>query len=468
MATIVACGSTDTIIRALPGSEADGFTSVIEQFQLGPLPSIPYPDDNRFNPDRISLGQMLFFDPITGGESAPWVKVAAGLDPYRDRANDVACATCHVPAMAFTDSRRLGAGVSGARIQATDLGPARIVPGRSLVTGMPVGAEPRNSPTILNAAFNGRGSSVPVAKSFQFMDGRVTGGLDEVVTMPITSRDEMAGDAYGIDLKSAGGPSTAQDSVVQRIRRIPAYVELFRRAFVGEIDTADDITIRHFGRALGAFARELITPNARYDQFVSGDFSVFGPQEKLGFQLFFGKALCGNCHSGPMLSDYTFRVQGVGDEYESILPGFEGKNGLGSDFGRFHADSVMFSDSKFAFRVLTVRNAELTAPFFHSGSGATLQDVMDFYNRGGRGPRDISDATLAAAGVRRDASITPLGLNPTEMDAIIAFIKTTTARVQQGPPGVDLTAVPQRVPSGLVPPGVPTPNGPGPYFAAPN
>ena len=77
-----------------------------------------------------------------------------------------------------------------------------------------------------------------------------------------------------------------------------------------------------------------------------------------------------------MLSDFTMRVQGVGDEYESIHPGFDGKKGEGGDFGRFHADSEEFADQKFAFRTLTVRMAELTGPYFHSGSARTLHDVL--------------------------------------------------------------------------------------------
>ncbi len=441
--------------------EAAELRTIIDDFGLSALPAIPYPANNRFNAERIALGQLLFFDPIMGGESAPRVKEAAGQDPYRFRGNDMACATCHFPTLAFADGRRLGAGVSGAQFRATDLGPARVVPGVSLVTGDPVGTEPRNTPSILNTAFNGQGTIAPTAESFQFMDGRVTKGLEEQAGKPITSRDEMAGDAYGIGFT----PEEAQDSVVNRIREIPEYVMRFRQAFAGEVNDAADITLDHVTRAIAAFERELITPNSRYDLFVSGDFSVFTEQEKQGFRDFFGQGLCGDCHSGPMLADFTFRIQGVGDDYESILPGFAGKNGLGGDFGRFHADTVEFANRKFAFRVLTVRNAELTGPFFHSGSAGTLHDMMDFYNRGGLGPNDISDATLQAAGVRRDPSIQPLGLSAQQIDAIVAFMRTTTGPVQQGPLGVDLTAVPQRVPSGLLPPGVPTPDGPGPFLS---
>jgi hypothetical protein len=167
-----------------------------------------------------------------------------------------------------------------------------------------------------------------------------------------------------------------------------------------------------------------------------------------------------------MLSDYTFRCQGVGDAYDRVLPGFRGKNGEGSDWGLFHGNPEIarFGEGKFQFRVMTIRNIELTAPYFHSGSARTLRETVEFYNRGGLGPEDIPTEVLDAAGAVRDPSIRPLNLSNDEIDAIVAFMKTTTGRVKPGPGGMDLTKPPERVPSGLVPPGVPTPDGPGPFY----
>ena len=186
----------------------DEFQSTIDEFALAALPRIPYPDNNPPIAERVALGKLLFFDPILGGESAPHVKAAAGLDPYRSRANDMACATCHHPTFGFSDGRRLPAGVAGAQFSDMDLGPSRVFPGPSLVTGDPVGIVPRNSPSILNTAYNGLGTITPAFESTMFMDGRVEGGLEEQATKPIGSRDEMAGDAYGADPR-APWPKTA-------------------------------------------------------------------------------------------------------------------------------------------------------------------------------------------------------------------------------------------------------------------
>ena len=428
------------------------FQQIIDDFGLTPLPPVEHPQYNPYNEDRIALGQLIFFDPILGGESATWVKVDAGQSPNY-RTNDAACGSCHLPGTAFADGRKLGAGVGTAGADGMATGPARSASGLSLVTGLEVGTEPRNSQSILNAVFNGKGSPRPEAESFQFMDGRVTQGLEAQALEPIVNREEMAGDAYGRDvLGDALTADAIRDSITARIRDIPGYVDRFKLAFPGEITGAADITMSHITKAIAAFERELVTPGSRYDQFVAGDFDVFSEQEKQGFELFFGKALCGDCHTGPMLSDFSFHVQGAGDAYE---PGFPGKDGQGRDLGRFHADPVEFADQKFAFRTLTIRNVGLTAPYFHSGSAATLTEAVEFYNRGGQGAEDISDTELAAEGAVRDPSIRPLDLTGAEMEALVTFMKTTTAPVQAGPAGLDLTAVPRIVPSGLTPPGVP-------------
>jgi cytochrome c peroxidase len=241
-------------------------------------------------------------------------------------------------------------------------------------------------------------------------------------------------------------------------------VARFAQAFPGEVTNASDIEITHVARAIAAYERELVTPDSPYDAFVAGDYEAFNEQEQEGFQIFFGKGLCGPCHGGPMLSDYRMHVIGVGDAYENVDPSFLGKNGEGGDFGRFHADPLAFSDEKYAFRTMTIRMVERTGPYFHSGSARTLRETVEFYDRGGLGPDDLSDAVLQAAGVERSPLVQPLGLTDAEIDAVVAFMKTTTAEVRTGPGGIDLTAVPDRVPSGLVPPGVPTPEGEGPFL----
>jgi cytochrome c peroxidase len=442
--------------------------SLIAAYQLEPLPAAPYPRNNEYNPDRIRLGHLLFFDPILGGESAPWVKSAAGKEPYRYRGSDVACATCHMPHLGFADGRPMGVGISGGSDAEHLTGPSRRDRQLSIVSGRPAGTMARNSMTLLNTALNGRNSIAPTAKSFQFMDGRVGDGLEFQAFLPFADRDEMAGDAFGRPgLGAALTDVAVLDSLRRRVLNIPGYYPLWEKAFAPNVKSPADIRADQIPLAVAAYERELVTPGSRYDQFVAGAYDVFTTEERKGFGLFFTKGDCGSRHRGPMLSDYSFRCIGAGDGYDAVIPGFAGKNGQGGDFGRFHAfPNTGFDFGKYFFRVLTVRNVTETGPYFHSGAARTLREVVEFFNRGGRGAGDLSDEVLASGSATRDPAIRPLGLTDTEIDAIVAFLRTTSAPVRPGPDGLDLTRPPERVPSGLVPPGVPTPDGQGPFLPA--
>lgn len=375
-------------------------------FDLRELGPTPYPPDGRPSAARVALGRVLFFDPILSGEK------------------DVACATCHHPSLGFADGRSFSVGAGG-----EGLGPNRRPTG-SRLTGLPIDLEPRNSPTVLNAALNAEAAGVPSDSGLQFWDGRVL-GLEEQARQPLASRTEMAGDAYA--------PEVALDSVVARLRAIPEYVRLFREAFPDQESVPADTTIVSmdtYGRAIAAFERELVTRETAFDAYARGDDRALDDRQKLGLQLFFTKARCALCHSGPMFSDYRFRVLGVpqtGDG-KDVIPG--------DDTGR--EEHTLERADRYAFRTPTLRNVALTAPYMHDGVFATLEEVVRFYNDGAR-PRHpgVSDATV-------DESVRdPLGLSDEEMTALVAFLRGLTDPGR----GVDpaLLIVPATVPSGLAP-----------------
>ncbi|MFQ5707669.1 MAG: cytochrome-c peroxidase, partial [bacterium] len=196
------------------------------RFNLQTLGEIPYPPDNLPRQERISLGRLIFFDPILGGEK------------------NVACGTCHHPDFGFADRRQFGAGTSG-----SGLGPNRIV-SRSDITGEAIQLEPRHTPSIWNTAFNADESGVPSAVGFQFLDGR-TRGLEQQAKKPIGSRVEMKGDAYSA--------AAALDSVIVRLRAIPEYVKRFQDAFPEDVASkpgAAIIDTLNYGRAIAAYERE--------------------------------------------------------------------------------------------------------------------------------------------------------------------------------------------------------------------
>ena len=373
-----------------------------DRFDLQTLGPIPYPSDNPYGPRKVALGRLLFSDPILGGE------------------RDVACGTCHMAGRAFVDGRQFGAGVSG-----VGLGEDRTLSSSS-ISGDPISAEPRNVMTILNTAFNADEGGLPTPFGFFAVDGKAR-GLEELVTIPIDNQVEMRGDAYPEEV--------ALDSVVARLRAIPEYVRLFEQAFP-EMQTGDAAVVdgSTYSRALAAYARELVTRNSPYDRYVTGEEDALTDEQKSGLELFFTKAKCSACHTGPMFSDYRFIVQGV--------PQVGSGKGAGDDFGReeFTGDPA----DRYAFRTLTLRNVALTAPYMHDGVFETLDEVVRFYNDGAQ-PRH----PLVTDDVMDPILVEPLGLSDAEIDAIVAFMEALTD------PGTFLDpfllTVPGQVPSGLTP-----------------
>lgn len=384
-----------------------------ETYGLQTLPPIPYPADNEPRQERIALGRLLFYDPILSGEK------------------DVSCGTCHHPAFAFADRRQFGAGVSG-----KGLGPERIL-SVSALTGLGISLEPRNTPTIFNTACNIDLEGNMSSDGLQFWDGRVR-SLEEQARRPITSRVEMRGDLFfGIPEDEAA--DIAVDTVLARLRAIPEYVQRFRSAFPEEAavsNGAEVIGRLTYGKAVAAFERELVTNNSPYDRFVLGDDDALTAVQKQGLELFFTKARCSDCHSGPMFTDFQFVVQGVPQEG----PGKEVIRG--DDTGR--EEFTLDPADRYAFRTPTLRNVELTPPYMHDGVFETLEQVVAFYNDGAL-PRHPQVTTEMLHPSLRE----PLGLTAAEQDALVAFMRALTD------PGTALDpfllSVPERVPSGLLP-----------------
>jgi|GEM_PF-602362 len=396
-----------------------------ERYGLRPLPPIPYPENNQFNPDRVELGRLLFFDPILSGEK------------------DTGCGTCHLPKFGMADGRQLGAGTSG-----KGFGPDRVL-GFSAITGDTVIAEARHTMTIFNTAYNKDANDMPSTKGLMLWDGKDL-GLEAQALRAIIVRVELRGDAYPREM--------AVDSVLTRLRNIPEYVDLFNRAFPAEADSVKRQIPRHgcawdptplqsvitrstLGRAIAAFEREQVTDNSPYDHYVAGDDDALSEEQKRGLDVFFEKGNCASCHRGPEFSEGRFRVQGV----EQIGPG----QGLastntgtprpsGADRGRFVTSGN--TEDLFAFRTVSLRQIAKTAPYMHDGVLETLEDVIEFYDRGGgdEGTIDVE---------RLDEEIAPLDLTDGEKADLLAFLHALTDETIE-------VKVPPRVPSGLEPAGI--------------
>lgn len=203
----------------------------------------------------------------------------------------------------------------------------------------------RNSPTVLNAAFF----------NLQFWDARAT-GLEEQAQGPIQAGVEMAMPA---------------NLAVEAIAAIEGYLPYFQAAFP---DEADPITFTNIAKAIATFERTLVTPNDKLDQYLRGDDSALSDDAKRGMEII-TQIGCIACHNGPMLS------LGV------LMPFRHG----GEDQGR--AVVTGEESDAFMFRVATWRNISLTAPYFHDGSAATLNEAIQKMSVVQLG-RELTDAEL--------------------------------------------------------------------------
>ena len=368
-----------------PTIEEDDFDQIISDLALESLPEVIHPNNNPSTKEKIDLGKLLFWDPILGGEK------------------DVACVTCHHPDHGYSDGLDLAIGVNG-----TGLGATRTENSGGL--GMSIERVGRNSPSVLNTAFNGMTSlgEYSPKKAPMFWDSRML-SLESQCQGPPTSRSEMRGDAYTAVLTF--------DSILVRLKSIPQYVSLFDAAFGGGVNA---VSSENYSKAIAAFERTIVTHNSPYLQYLGGQTDALNDQQKAGLILFFGKANCGECHSGPALSDFGFHAMGVPDNPAHPTGTDEGKDGL------------------YKFRTPTLHNASITGPYMHNGILSTLKEVVEFMNTG------LSKNPNVLSGMM-DPEFKPLNLSASEIDQIVAFLESLTDNdFDKIPP----TSVPSGLPVG--------------------
>jgi cytochrome c peroxidase len=196
--------------------------------------------------------------------------------------------------------------------------------------------------------------------------------------------------AFG-PILSSGNMNLSEGALVERLSAIPGYVAAFNAAF-GE----GDINRRKIELALATFERTIVSTEAPFDRWIGGDESAISDAAKRGFDLFNGKGHCASCHSGWSFTDFSFHDIGTAK---------------GDDIGR----GRLFPNSvklRYAFKTPTLRDVARRGPYMHDGSVATLNAVIDLYNRGGIDRPSRSDR------------IFPLKLADSEKSDLIAFLNT--------------------------------------------
>lgn len=232
------------------------------------------------------------------------------------------------------------------------------------VTGKPLR---RRAPTLINRAYG---------KS-QFYDGRAA-TLEAQIPGPITDPNEMG---------------TTPEAAAEAIAKIAGYAPLFERAFGGTQISFDRIT-----KAIAAFERTILSGNSPYDRFLSGDKNALSPKAKRGLQIFERSGECSECHSGYNLTNEKFASLGIGPDQKPPDLGLAGITGKRSDEGKF--------------KVPTLREVEHTGPYMHDGREKTLDDVLEFYRKGGQ------------PGSHLDSRIAPFFLDAPAKADLIAFLES--------------------------------------------
>ncbi len=261
------------------------------------------------------------------------------FDPILSIDSTISCGSCHKPEMGFATNDAVTPGVDGA------LGK-------------------RNSPSLMNVGF----------QPYFMREGGVP-SLEMQVLVPLGDETEMA------------------HNVVDAVRRLNRNTS-YRNEFLGVYgDTASPYLLV---RALANFERTLIDFSSAFDSYINGEGSSLSAEAVKGGQLFYGKANCVECHSGVLLTDFSFANNG-----SAILDS--------SDYGRELLTNE--SDDRYVFKTPSLRFVKQTAPYMHDGSVSTLAAVIDQYNSGG-----VSHSFT-------DPRIQPLDLSTAERNQLLAFLE---------------------------------------------
>ena len=299
--------------------------------------------------DTMSRAQALFKPiplkaPAIKGNPTSKAKVDLGMklffDPRLSSSQLISCNTCH------------NLGLGGADLQETSIG-----------HGWQKG--PRNAPTVFNAVFD-------VA---QFWDGRAE-DLRTQAKGPVQASVEM---------------NNKPEQVVQTLKSIPGYVPLFKKAFPND---KDPISFDNMAKAIEVFEARLLTPNARFDRYLKGDAKALSANELAGLGLFMDKG-CAPCHYGINIGGAGHYPFGVRETPSAEIRPVD-------DLGRFKVTST--ESDRYVFKAPSLRNLNMTQPYFHSGKVWKLKDAVSV----------MGSVQLG------------ITLGPGDADKIVAFMNTLT------------------------------------------
>ena len=321
------------VISAIVASLALNALSASDDMKkwLRPI-EVPQPKDNKITPERVELGKLLYFD------------------TRLSISEKISCATCHHPEHGWTDEN-----------------PTSKAIGHEGAVG------PRNSPVILNTAYQNR----------QFWDGRVR-TLEQQALGPIEADVEM---------------NMPLEVLIPKLNKIKGYQKLFKEAYP---ESKGIITKDYLAKAIATFERTVVSTEAPFDRYAKGDKKAISKKAIRGFELFKGKAKCIDCHDGFNFTDGSFHNIGLND---GELAGKELGRYLVKRRGAWYG----------VMKTPTLRDITKSYPYFHDGSVKTLEEATAICAGGGRYEHNVKNKSL---------SIVDRKLNKTEIGKIVSFMKT--------------------------------------------
>jgi cytochrome c peroxidase len=402
---------------------------------LSPLPALPSDTTNKYrdSPDAALLGQKLFFEPRLAGPIQAGTPAEGQLGAIGE-AGKIACSHCHMPASKWLFDVRSNNG--GAIPNATGLGSQWMT---------------RNVSSVVNTVFYVHPrSGAHWRENDGFSDSEWFDAQSEPEGPPVQNGSRLqlthvVFEHYRKEYNRAF-PEWTLDPALADYKRFSATGSPYTdTANWNGLSAADKEIVNrilvNYGKTIEAYLRKLVSRNAPFDRYVAGERNAISREAKAGLKLFIGKAGCVTCHNTPLFSDDDFHVIGLHIDTnlsphadvsetgraanQALICGATVADGDFSVNGHFSDDPRTARNGDFCrqaispglWRTKGLRQVAETAPYFRDGQAATLEDVIDFYDRGG----DPEGTFLGGP-----KEIKPLHLSVVEKKRLKAFLKTLT------------------------------------------
>jgi cytochrome c peroxidase len=328
-----------------------------------PAPRVP--EDDPMTEEKVALGRYLFYDQRLSGNQTQ------------------SCGSCHLQSLAFTDGKQVSVGSTGAVL-------------------------PRSSMSLANIGYQ------PV---LTWARPDLT-SLTQQMLIPLLAHDP-------VELGIAG----MEEEVLDRLRADAIYQSLFPEAFPSQ---TDPFTIANVTRAIASFERTLISGSSPADRYREGDASALSASARAGHDLFFSDEVgCVKCHSGHNRVFFTSNFDFEGRSIPHIQFDNTGLYNLDQDGAYPEPNTGVYSvtgkpEDMGRFKVPTLRNVALTAPYMHDGSIATLDEVLDHYAAGGRTITSGQHAGVGSENPHKSHLVTGFTLTPEQRQALLDYLDALT------------------------------------------